>query len=674
MRAITIILFLLLFSETAFGANEARFPKGAIVTGGGLGVGGAPASNLALDVQSTTKAFSPPRMTTAQRDAIASPTAGMLIYNTTTSQLNQYSGATWGAVAGSGGGGIYQASQNLITNYSWETNDTGWTASGGTYARTTDVAHIVPPGVGAASWDPAASGNTLTATAITITANDGLSGRNGVVSCSVKTAATDLKMQAYDGTNVLTPNATTDVVPSSSAGFARYSLNFTFPASGTITLRFYAQSDSAIAYVDDCYLGLAEGFNVGTIVPITNWQSYTPTLTGITIGNGTVAGKSRRVGDSEEIEISVQSGSSTTFSGTYTFSIPHTVDTSKTVHANQAVGVGWLQVPNGTNYTGATIINGNALSIVGPNVGNTWGSASPVASTNGSGNLFFIRAVVPVSGWSSETGYRPDQTPASWSGSITGTGWNVTSGTYADFATGSGVAVSQAQNTNFGSVSAIAGSLPGITFSNAKPRTFLVCGQPSHTNGGTNNNFVRLVDGSGTQVFAVEQRISTANGIFTNGACGFWSAPSGVVSLKYQGAVAAGTGTLSYGNIQLVSVSDAIPAPLLVGSVTSNSSGQEHIERSKVTTVCTTGTCTVVDQTGSWVSIAYNGAAGTYRATINAGIFSATPSCWLQHRASTGANNGSGMTENSATQVDFNFDNGTTGENSSFNFFCMGPR
>ena len=65
---------------------------------GAVGIGTLPNANAALDVASTTKAFMPPRMTTAQRDAISSPTAGMVIYNTTTSVLNFHNGTSWGAV------------------------------------------------------------------------------------------------------------------------------------------------------------------------------------------------------------------------------------------------------------------------------------------------------------------------------------------------------------------------------------------------------------------------------------------------------------------------------------------------------------------------------------------------------------------------------------------------
>lgn len=55
-------------------------------------------TNVLLDVQSTTKAFAPPRMTETQRDAIGTPSAGMVVYNTTTNLLNFYNGSAWGAV------------------------------------------------------------------------------------------------------------------------------------------------------------------------------------------------------------------------------------------------------------------------------------------------------------------------------------------------------------------------------------------------------------------------------------------------------------------------------------------------------------------------------------------------------------------------------------------------
>jgi hypothetical protein len=49
-----------------------------------------PNASAQLDISSTTRGFLPPRMTTTQRDAISSPAAGLVIYNTTTSKLQVY--------------------------------------------------------------------------------------------------------------------------------------------------------------------------------------------------------------------------------------------------------------------------------------------------------------------------------------------------------------------------------------------------------------------------------------------------------------------------------------------------------------------------------------------------------------------------------------------------------
>ena len=52
-------------------------------------------SSAALSADSTTKGFLPPRMTTTQKNAIASPAAGLVVYDSTTNKLCCYNGSTW---------------------------------------------------------------------------------------------------------------------------------------------------------------------------------------------------------------------------------------------------------------------------------------------------------------------------------------------------------------------------------------------------------------------------------------------------------------------------------------------------------------------------------------------------------------------------------------------------
>ncbi len=68
-------------------ADNLRVLKAGDTMTGPLGIGGAPNAKAILDLQSTTLGFLPPRMTTVQRDAIVTPPAGLVIFNTTTGLL-----------------------------------------------------------------------------------------------------------------------------------------------------------------------------------------------------------------------------------------------------------------------------------------------------------------------------------------------------------------------------------------------------------------------------------------------------------------------------------------------------------------------------------------------------------------------------------------------------------
>ena len=85
----------LAFSTRATGTDVALTERMRLSASGALGIGGTAGASAILDVQSTTRGFLPPRMTTAQRDAIASPAAGLTVYNTTTSREEGYDGAQW---------------------------------------------------------------------------------------------------------------------------------------------------------------------------------------------------------------------------------------------------------------------------------------------------------------------------------------------------------------------------------------------------------------------------------------------------------------------------------------------------------------------------------------------------------------------------------------------------
>jgi hypothetical protein len=60
-----------------------------------IGTTSSPVASAALEVVSTTRGFLPPRMTTTQKNAIASPATGLVLYDSTTNKLQCYNGSTW---------------------------------------------------------------------------------------------------------------------------------------------------------------------------------------------------------------------------------------------------------------------------------------------------------------------------------------------------------------------------------------------------------------------------------------------------------------------------------------------------------------------------------------------------------------------------------------------------
>jgi len=70
--------------------------KMRITSGGSVGIGTiSPTSTALLELSSDAKGFLPPRMTTAQRNAITGPATGLVVFNTTVQSLEVNSSSGW---------------------------------------------------------------------------------------------------------------------------------------------------------------------------------------------------------------------------------------------------------------------------------------------------------------------------------------------------------------------------------------------------------------------------------------------------------------------------------------------------------------------------------------------------------------------------------------------------
>jgi hypothetical protein len=98
-----------------------------------------------LTVTTTTDGFLGPRLTTAERDLISTPPAGLMIYNTTLNSYQVYNGTSWASVGGGATGG--GADQIFIEN-----------------GQTVTVNYTVPSGRNAMSTGPITVNGGITVT------------------------------------------------------------------------------------------------------------------------------------------------------------------------------------------------------------------------------------------------------------------------------------------------------------------------------------------------------------------------------------------------------------------------------------------------------------------------------------------------------------------------------
>lgn len=465
-----LALFILInfLSSLALGASPSRMEDAIIKNQLSVGKGTAAAANLALDVVSTTKAFAPPRMTTTQRDAVSSPTAGMVVYNTTTLKLNQYNGTAWVEVGSGGQGGV-----NWITNYDLETDATGWSAyldaagtspvdaTGGSPGSftCTRVADTNLKGLGVLRLTHPASNTQGSGCSYDFTVDKGYRTRtveisflyrvnSGTFTAGSDSATGDLVVYAYDKgdvsgtTRVIQPNGYKTTCSSTSQ--CNFVGTFQLDAQDTqyrLALH-WAGTGSSAATVDFDEISIGPK-NTAQGPPISEWSTYTPTVTYSSgaATNVTTSGKYRRVGDTLQAQVSmVFSGASAAFSGPV-FSLPSglSFDTAKfsaTASRDQIIGYAQISDSGNTNYSGiaaryvsaTTFDCFSAMSVAThtgsvPVAGLVFSSTYPFTLGANDSTTCFIEA--PISGWGANVSMSNDgdsrNTGALYQGTASGT-------------------------------------------------------------------------------------------------------------------------------------------------------------------------------------------------------------------------------------------------------------
>lgn len=588
---------------------------------------------------------------------------------------------------------LVERGNNLLVNGGFESGKASWSASAGTFATTTTAANVGKGSV-AATWNAAASGNTLTSSAVAIPA--GLYGRNGVASCLIQGASATHTLQAYDGTNIL---ASTTI--NSQSGYSRTSVNFIYPSSGNIQLRLYANADEPSIAIDDCFLGDADGYNISQIsqaVAVGQWTMLENASCTFSITQTTYAADYSA--DSDCNTPSVTGSLSNSLGKVLQVSYPNApTGTLKVSFIGKAITAGAVNAQCrivddlGNQLAEVGISNSSSpMPLYGMQEYTTAGNrtfklqcksssgAIIIDNSTATGAAQFTVERFPTS---SEIAFRPSQANAwgvgKYSG-VTNCSWSTTSGSYADLGADSDCN----SKTVSGSASDVGDSEPEFNFNNLPAGTYKVTAtglfQATYTSSSTECLF-RLYDGT-NQIGVIG-----ANA-FSGSTTGYASNINGYVTystqsspkIRVQGFRTTGGGSCVISNtssssdfqIILEPVSNVTPFPALVGSVTSNSSGQERVERVSVTSVCSSTPCTIARQSGSWLSSISRSSTGTYSANFAAGAFSEAPSCVCSVSTTTNICDNVSSTTSAATFTT----RGTGGSlaDATFNLICMGPK
>ena len=121
----------------------------------------------------------------------------------------------------------------------------------------------------------------------------------------------------------------------------------------------------------------------------------------------------------------------------------------------------------------------------------------------------------------------------------------------------------------------------------------------------------------------------------------------------------------------LNAIDQQVPAPVLIGSVSSGSVAAERLERAYITNA---GSCAISSQSGSWIASVTRPAVGRCTITLTSGMFSSGPACTMVPITTSGVSHRI-RTANTTSTIEANTTDITgAGLDTDFYIMCMGPR
>jgi hypothetical protein len=621
------------------------------------------------------------------------------------------SAITAGLIGGSGGSSV-----NMLIgsdNAGFEQGTSGWTASGGTFVGITSGYLF---GSESGQWTATASSQTLYSNLKTIPV--GLQGQNcmGAISYSYGTGSSnDYSLVVSNGSTVVASQKLPVTVGAQTA-----SVSFVCPSSGSLEVGLQSNVASPNAIIVD-----GPAFNAGQVLLGSNAlvnQVSQAQLWG-TVSISATSQSSITSTTSYQNFPAYSSGYSCTATGNascpgtniqaITFSsLPpgeYAVEMDGAMYIAEANVATYWRFNDGTNVTReqsyvvpASNTNFSAMTLLKQSINYTTPQSNitiqPQAKTSSGSNPITLGSSVAGQPIVIRVYYFPAQsqlavssntTPASWSGYTSGATWTTTSTTFNTGTVSGTPTVTARQNRNFGTVSQASSNVPGITFTPPASGRYMVCGSVAmYQTTSDHNAYFELYDATNSiqlnTAFWSAPNSSGGNTGATSTICGILNLSSTASeTVEFQMASDSGSSTSGIstggGSIvnpiewQIFGLDQSFPAPNLVGSVTSQSTGAEHIERAYI---ANSGSCSITSQSGSWISSVSH--PGTGRCTLNfsASEWSAAPSCVVSQdagSASVGREAIFSVTPTTSTTEVFTTNSAPAAADFPFMIICMGP-
>jgi hypothetical protein len=347
-----------------------------------------PASAV-FEIESTTKGFLPPRMTTVQRDAISSPATGLQVYNTTTNTNDFYNGTAWGSDAPSSLYVPYTGATGAVNLGAFDltVNSIKVGKGGGAVATNTGLG-VTPLNLNTTGSNNTAIGNSAlfyntTASNNTATGSEALFRNTGVNNTALGNGALREQGAANANTAVGQSAMYNNLTGSNNTALGRFAGNY---ISGGVTSNTITNNSIFLGYDTRA---LADNQTNQTVIgyQATGLGSNTTVINNSSTTNTSINGRVNIFGATDNSLFSLNSGATlytvgfsptATASSTNTFTL--TTGTTTWIYTGTGLATWTLPTPSGTNqmfwiknagtgvitlnaFAGSNIIDNSATSV-----------------------------------------------------------------------------------------------------------------------------------------------------------------------------------------------------------------------------------------------------------------------------------------------------------------------